>query len=131
QWQRCDRWCLFFSSRRRHTRFSRDWSSDVCSSDLPAENAAPAAGPASSWRPGPRPCRSRPENLIHRLLPDTAACRPMSLPYGLSMLSSCTNSCWESVERLHAKGSLHQTVEDADSYRKFQASTPATVNTTP
>src|SRR5690606_39494643 len=26
----------FFSSRRRHTRFSRDWSSDVCSSDLVA-----------------------------------------------------------------------------------------------
>src|SRR5690606_40298383 len=25
-----------FSSRRRHTRFSRDWSSDVCSSDLPS-----------------------------------------------------------------------------------------------
>src|SRR5690606_39346123 len=25
---------LFFSSRRRHTMFSRDWSSDVCSSDL-------------------------------------------------------------------------------------------------
>src|SRR5690606_42025053 len=25
-----------FSSRRRHTRFSRDWSSDVCSSDLRA-----------------------------------------------------------------------------------------------
>src|SRR5690606_1960442 len=27
---------VFFSSRRRHTRFSRDWSSDVCSSDLKA-----------------------------------------------------------------------------------------------
>src|SRR2546429_2969461 len=27
---------FFFSSRRRHTRCSRDWSSDVCSSDLPA-----------------------------------------------------------------------------------------------
>src|SRR5690606_32170821 len=27
---------FFFSSRRRHTRFSRDWSSDVCSSDLTA-----------------------------------------------------------------------------------------------
>src|SRR3712207_8479495 len=27
--------CLsFFSSRRRHTRYWRDWSSDVCSSDL-------------------------------------------------------------------------------------------------
>src|SRR3712207_8878513 len=24
----------FFSSRRRHTRYWRDWSSDVCSSDL-------------------------------------------------------------------------------------------------
>src|SRR2546429_8051081 len=27
---------FFFSSRRRHTRCSRDWSSDVCSSDLDA-----------------------------------------------------------------------------------------------
>src|SRR6478672_5116276 len=27
---------FFFSSRRRHTRSDRDWSSDVCSSDLPA-----------------------------------------------------------------------------------------------
>src|SRR5260370_9331562 len=25
---------VFFSSRRRHTRFKCDWSSDVCSSDL-------------------------------------------------------------------------------------------------
>src|SRR5690606_39812578 len=32
------------SSRRRHTRFSRDWSSDVCSSDLFA--AAASGGPA-------------------------------------------------------------------------------------
>src|ERR1035437_11162048 len=29
---RCGFW--FFSSRRRHTRYWRDWSSDVCSSDL-------------------------------------------------------------------------------------------------
>src|SRR5207247_2750546 len=28
---------FFFSSRRRHTRSTRDWSSDVCSSDLEAE----------------------------------------------------------------------------------------------
>src|SRR5580765_7254180 len=26
--------CFFFSSRRRHTRWTGDWSSDVCSSDL-------------------------------------------------------------------------------------------------
>src|SRR2546422_8837643 len=31
---------FFFSSRRRHTRCSRDWSSDVCSSDLTAYFAA-------------------------------------------------------------------------------------------
>src|SRR5690606_41024523 len=31
----CFLFCFFFfSSRRRHTRFSRDWSSEVCSSDL-------------------------------------------------------------------------------------------------
>src|SRR5439155_6498713 len=29
---------FFFSSRRRHTRWPRDWSSDVCSSDL-SENS--------------------------------------------------------------------------------------------
>src|SRR3712207_8856542 len=28
---------FFFSSRRRHTRYWRDWSSDVCSSDLARE----------------------------------------------------------------------------------------------
>src|SRR2546421_5916609 len=32
---------FFFSSRRRHTRSDRDWSSDVCSSDL----QPPAVGP--------------------------------------------------------------------------------------
>src|SRR5690606_41206839 len=32
---------FFFSSRRRHTRFSRDWSSDVCSSDLPEADELP------------------------------------------------------------------------------------------
>src|SRR5216683_3800914 len=34
--------CFFFSSRRRHTRSDRDWSSDVCSSDL--------ALPQSLWQ---------------------------------------------------------------------------------
>src|SRR5690606_40480560 len=33
---------FFFSSRRRHTRFSRDWSSDVCSSDLAEARVAAA-----------------------------------------------------------------------------------------
>src|SRR3989475_61314 len=33
---------FFFSSRRRHTRFDCDWSSDVCSSDLLADRWEPA-----------------------------------------------------------------------------------------
>src|SRR2546429_3916990 len=33
---------FFFSSRRRHTRCSRDWSSDVCSSDLAMVRGAAA-----------------------------------------------------------------------------------------
>src|SRR5699024_11486079 len=32
---------FFFSSRRRHTRSKRDWSSDVCSSDLRAASTRP------------------------------------------------------------------------------------------
>src|SRR2546429_4170434 len=37
---------FFFSSRRRHTRCSRDWSSDVCSSDLRSPtNVRDAQGP--------------------------------------------------------------------------------------
>src|SRR5690606_181086 len=32
---------VFFASRRRHTRFARDWSSDVCSSDLTATGGRP------------------------------------------------------------------------------------------
>src|SRR6478672_12176996 len=31
---------FFFSSRRRHTRSDRDWSSDVCSSDLDSDQSS-------------------------------------------------------------------------------------------
>src|SRR5690625_6579934 len=40
---------LFFSSRRRHTRWPRDWSSDVCSSDL---DILDVASEASGKTPG-------------------------------------------------------------------------------
>src|SRR6266542_4938668 len=36
---------FFFSSRRRHTRCYRDWSSDVCSSDLGLGQARPGEAP--------------------------------------------------------------------------------------
>src|SRR5438105_7084101 len=38
--------CFFFSSRRRHTRSTRDWSSDVCSSDLRSLFTTPNVPPA-------------------------------------------------------------------------------------
>src|SRR5690625_83789 len=36
---------FFFSGRRRHTRWPRDWSSDVCSSDLSLRLNVKQAGP--------------------------------------------------------------------------------------
>src|SRR5688572_31948349 len=60
---------FFFSSRRRHTRFDCDWSSDVCSSDLPREESPPrrltcrvqARCPtgAQDWAPSTRRCPIR------------------------------------------------------------------------
>src|SRR5206468_6458558 len=38
---------FFFSSRRRHTRSDRDWSSDVCSSDLAFDPKPEKAGETS------------------------------------------------------------------------------------
>src|SRR2546430_4518569 len=60
------RYGLFFSSRRRHTRFDCDWSSDVCSSDLvcaahsgsshqaPCRIYDPRKGLGGYYRYGPR-----------------------------------------------------------------------------
>src|SRR5712691_12134780 len=41
---------FFFSSRRRHTRFDCDWSSDVCSSDLMLGEAARTMEDAERYR---------------------------------------------------------------------------------
>src|SRR2546429_4624382 len=51
---------FFFSSRRRHTRCSRDWSSDVCSSDLWAHGYAYESRPYNAlfdpqWKEGEQP----------------------------------------------------------------------------
>src|SRR3989449_2404877 len=40
---------FFFSSRRRHTRCSRDWSSDVCSSDLKKHGIIVSREVNDSW----------------------------------------------------------------------------------
>src|SRR3989440_5222480 len=55
---------FFFSSRRRHTRSDRDWSSDVCSSDLrrPHERASCRRRPRGS--DGRCPCGRRPRRTL-------------------------------------------------------------------
>src|SRR5947209_18542378 len=45
---------FFFSSRRRHTRYWRDWSSDVCSSDLDQHALAFQANPSAVREVGKR-----------------------------------------------------------------------------
>src|SRR5437763_12672579 len=46
---------FFFSSRRRHTRYIGDWSSDVCSSDLLQPTALQEALVEGEHEPGRRP----------------------------------------------------------------------------
>src|SRR5207253_7957671 len=56
----------FFSSRRRHTRWPRDWSSDVCSSDLsPSRGLLPFAG--DKPRPSSAGDKPRPTTLLRAL----------------------------------------------------------------
>src|SRR6266478_7633906 len=68
------RFFFFFSSRRRHTRFDCDWSSDVCSSDLSSKRCAissavtcdVSAQPSTATLPSraSRPTATRPGNFF-------------------------------------------------------------------
>src|SRR3712207_8145872 len=61
---------FFFSSRRRHTRYWRDWSSDVCSSDLATTADLIAAIEAHHLLPA-RPMQELRDALVARF-PDPA-----------------------------------------------------------
>src|SRR5690606_16323535 len=63
---------FFFSSRRRHTSFSRDWSSDVCSSDLPAITPAILSARRSMLLPPSEPI-ARPAHDVRVLVADVRA----------------------------------------------------------
>src|SRR5437870_7905265 len=66
---------FFFSSRRRHTRWPRDWSSDVCSSDL---QPAILVDPVDRRDQPHRPVRCCVEMLVDRVGWDVdrrASCR--------------------------------------------------------
>src|SRR3712207_7393330 len=76
---------FFFSSRRRHTRYWRDWSSDVCSSDLSpclsflilgsSSPTLPTAPPAWQAAPGDRAWRASADCHPARLLAEPCLVR--------------------------------------------------------
>src|SRR2546430_3774814 len=63
---------FFFSSRRRHTRFDCDWSSDVCSSDLPPDSPAAGGRRRGAASPARRPGRARRTTSASRAAADAA-----------------------------------------------------------
>src|SRR2546430_10825047 len=103
---------FFFSSRRRHTRFDCDWSSDVCSSDLGEGKvdanltnflSTDAAGwhPNSPPRPGgaPHPAPSARKSAT-QTAQKTALCAPCEHPGGS-----------ESENRPATRGTAHSEVQ--------------------
>src|SRR5256886_6915278 len=68
---------LFFPSRRRHTRFDCDWSSDVCSSDLYGPR-----GPSEIDVAAPR-YRERPRMLLSQLAGLAQAGDPARTPQAI------------------------------------------------
>src|SRR3989475_11472183 len=80
---------FFFSSRRRHTRFDCDWSSDVCSSDL-------------STPRGPSSCVGEPGALLTRS----------------AMRSACARSAWTGAVFFGRIGDLFSRIKtDGDAVR--------------
>src|SRR5690606_41163527 len=78
-----------FSSRSRHTRFSRDWSSDVCSSDLERFHflhrefgILDESSPSASNAQRPSASSPRPLRLKKRPLPLAPAIPPSTTPSG-------------------------------------------------
>src|SRR5256884_9216303 len=86
--------CFFFSSRRRHTRCSRDWSSDVCSSDLhflPPDPQAFLAAEPSTGR-------------VIVIAPTRAACETIELALGLKLETLLEREHGDDIRRLAGSG---------------------------
>src|SRR5690554_768334 len=110
-----DAWLFFFSSRRRHTRCGRDWSSDVCSSDLPSwitrigpgwssvsSGACPGRMPRSPIMPAAITCSTSPEKT------DASALTMLHL----KLFAIAKSPWWTAL--LHLVGFLDGLVDGAD-----------------
>src|SRR2546430_13206383 len=99
---------FFFSSRRRHTRFDCDWSSDVCSSDLAAFDTAYGeigAGGCSSCfgRSGRSPYTDDDDPYTTRATrPRRAASSTLSVPVTLFSLAPSGSFTERGTDRIAA-----------------------------
>src|SRR5699024_11475765 len=71
---------FFFSSRRRHTRSKRDWSSDVCSSDLENIDVAPGTQATSIFSFFTPCCSNVDRAPLNNLLVINSLNRPTTIP---------------------------------------------------
>src|SRR6266511_5020563 len=105
-----------FSRRRRHTRFSRDWSSDVCSSDLPDGGQWQAlrrrlAGGHGRRGLAPPPGPAPP--AVARVQADLRPARRLLLaPAPLTLPEPAAPSRARDARRLLAGGAVGQLAED-------------------
>src|ERR1022692_2823193 len=93
--------CVFFSSRRRHTRLQGDWSSDVCSSDL-VKNAQAKAGFEKVGRHG-EAHRSE-EHTSELQSPCNLVCRLLLEKKKASASNRVSTSRWHPPPRLASQG---------------------------
>src|SRR2546430_13679878 len=99
---------VFFSSRRRHTRFDCDWSSDVCSSDLRHYCFVSHAPPI-----GPSPTRPR------HILPYLGDYRAGNCAIAMSSSTVCAGVLLYGARQAQAKSNVNGTLDFAyASWRK-------------
>src|SRR5260370_4585480 len=101
---------FFFSSRRRHTRFKCDWSSDVCSSDLTSPTCPIVSSATSRANPGrlaasaaDRP-RSSSITITREAAQPSATARSAS-PYCSRVDSPWSATCWREDCRTYTAAS--------------------------
>src|SRR5690606_21084284 len=96
-----------FASRRRHTRFSRDWSSDVCSSDLYSSGSS--GGAATAVAAGLLPLAHGSDSAGSIRTP-AATCHLVGVKPSRGMVSTAPATSFVSAG---TEGPLARTVEDA------------------
>src|SRR3712207_7525620 len=110
---------FFFSSRRRHTRYWRDWSSDVCSSDLIREaDLTDRASSETDWAIELR-TRDRQRKLISKI--DSALRRIDTGEYGFCEVTGEPIS----LGRLEARPIATMTVEAQERHERNERITRA------